>query len=164
MIDLRDVDIKLQAFTRDCINVVEGRVYRAWPGVLVIAGVDNRMNIRWLEDDHPGHLWFILQGANFAAMAQPLLVDQLPALFLITAPKHPDPRVRHSTFSVRHLDGAWEAIPNYDTPWFGASTAGAMRNFMCTGKRTQVKYVADKRLFGRVLFDEPPPTDRHGRI
>lgn len=163
MIDFTKRDLVNEAFVRDCRSVVDGRVYMAWPGVLVIAGIESRMNIRYLEDDHPGHLWHILKGADHAAIVQPLLVDQLPALFLITAPKHPDPAVGLSCFWVRHLNGVWEEVDPMATPWFGASTAGAMRNFMCTGKRAPIKYAADKRLFGSVL-DEAPPTDRHGRI
>lgn len=157
------IDLQTDAFTADCRNVVDGRAYQAWPGVLVIVGIENHMNIRFLEHDHPGHLWHVLKGADNAAMVQPVIFDHLPALFLITAPKHPDPTMKFSTFWIRHMDGAWEEL-GQDIPWFGAATASSMRNFMCTGKRTEVKYAADQRLYGRVLFDAPPPVDRHKRI
>lgn len=157
------MDLHYDSFTSDCRNVIDGRAFRSWPGILVIADRNCRMNIRYLEPDHPDHLWHILKGADHAAVVQPMMVDTLPALFLVTAPKHPDPAVKHSYFWVRHMDGAWEEIRSLEAPWLMASTAGAMRTFLCTGRRSPVKYAADPRLFGTV-FDEPPPVDRHGRI
>lgn len=68
-------------------------------------------------------------------------------------------------FMVRRIkeDTHWSLIANSELPWFAASTAGSLREWL-GGKPLTMREGQDRRLFGRVADNDPPPVHRDGKI
>lgn len=69
-------------------------------------------------------------------------------------------------FAVRRIeeDSGWWRLHVDEMPWLVASTSGAIRAALESGRPVTLKVGRDARLFRRIGDGEPPPTDSRGLI